>query len=602
MSSPADPGRIAGLAAAAIAATAIVATASASGGYFPVAWGWTGFALALAVAGALILVRELPMGRLDFVALSALSGLFAWEGLSAVWSASLPRTVLETQRDVVYVVGFAALLLLTARASAPTLAAAVLVGASVVAFWGLATRIVPEQFGVAGSSTGQLARPVGYWNALGILTVMGLLLALAAATQTGRTRAVAAALVPPLAVTQYLTYSRGAWLALVVGLVALVVLHSHRSGAVATTAALAPLAGAGMWLASTAPPHRLGLELALLSIVAAAIPGTLDRVPVRWTPNVHVSGRTRRAVAVAAAGASALGLFIFAGRAYDAFRSPTVTSSGDLNARLFSASGNARSDYWRVAWDDVSAHPVLGSGAGTYELRWYRDRPNVFGARDAHNLYPEKLAELGPVGLGLLLLALAAPLVALRRRARNTLVAGAGAAYVAFLAHAAVDWDWEMPTVTLAALACGATLLASGRPQSAPAAIRASTRAIALFGAAAVAAFALLGFLAAASLEASASDLQSRNFAASERAARRAARFEPWAAEPWSAVGEAQIGAGNRTAAVRSFRRAVTKDPADWFPWYELALASRGTGRRAAVGAGLRRNPRGPELLALQGH
>ena len=151
-----------------------------------------------------------------------------------------------------------------------------------------------------------------------------------------------------------------------------------------------------------------------------------------------------------------------------------MTRGADLNARLCSASGNARADYWRIAWHDVTAHPALGSGAGTYELRWYRERPNVFGARDAHNLYLEKLAELGPAGLCLLLVALATPLVALRRRPPNALLAGAAAAYVAFLAHAAVDWDWEMLTVTLAALGCGAALLASGRPESAPSSARSS--------------------------------------------------------------------------------------------------------------------------------
>ena len=617
VSSRTDPGRVRSLAAASIAATTIVATASANGGYFPIAWGWTGLALALAAGGALILVEEVELTRFELVTLGALAGLVAWEGLSALWSQSPPRSVLETQRDVVYVAALATLLLLTSRRSARTLAAAVLIGASATALWGLATRLVPEHFGSVGPPTGQLAGPVGYWNALGILTVIALLLALGAATETGRTRVVAAAVVPPLAVTQYLTFSRGAWLAFAVGLAILVAAHPRKRRAVATGAALAPLAAAGIWLASRAPPlrapspsldaatragHRLALELAVLCLVAAAIPAAVDRAGARWTPSLHVSQRTLRAIAIVAAIAALFGFVIFAGRVYDAFRSPTVTRGADLNARLLSASGNARADYWRIAWHDVTAHPALGSGAGTYELRWYRERPNVFGARDARNLYLEKLAELGPAGLCLLLVALAAPLVALRRRPPNALLAGAAAAYVAFLAHAAIDWDWEMLTVTLAALACGAALLASGRPESAPSALGAPIRAVALAAAAAIAAFALLGYAAATALDTSERDLHARHFAAAERAAKRAERLAPWAVGPWAALGETQLAVGDRAAAARSFRRAISKDRADWFPWYELALVSSGTERQAAILEGLRRNPRAPELAALRGH
>jgi hypothetical protein len=35
----------------------------------------------------------------------------------------------------------------------------------------------------------------------------------------------------------------------------------------------------------------------------------------------------------------------------------------------------------------------------------------------------------------------------------------AAAAYVAFLVHAGLDWDWEMPVVVVAALSCAAALV-----------------------------------------------------------------------------------------------------------------------------------------------
>jgi O-antigen ligase len=99
-------------------------------------------------------------------------------------------------------------------------------------------------------------------------------------------------------------------------------------------------------------------------------------------------------------------------------------------------------------------------------------------ARDAHSLYVETLAELGPVGLALLLLALAVPLLALRSRG-DPLLAAAGAGYVAFLVHAGVDWDWEQPSVTLAGLACGACVLVRARSPDATE-TRATTRGVLL--------------------------------------------------------------------------------------------------------------------------
>src|SRR5205085_141237 len=79
------------------------------------------------------------------------------------------------------------------------------------------------------------------------------------------------------------------------------------------------------------------------------------------------------------------------GNAYDAFLSPERPNATDLNRRLVSLSGSGRVDYWRVAWRQYRENPLLGSGAGSYERYWIRDRPNAFYARNAHNLYLEVL-------------------------------------------------------------------------------------------------------------------------------------------------------------------------------------------------------------------
>src|ERR671931_2660258 len=129
--------------------------------------------------------------------------------------------------------------------------------------------------------------------------------------------------------------------------------------------------------------------------------------------------------------------------------------------------GANRPHYWHVAWREVTLNPVLGSGAGTFERYWLLYRPVDSFARDAHNLYLETLAELGPIGLALLLAALGLPLLVLRGR-RDPVLATAAAGYVAYLVHAAVDWDWELPAVTPCGVGCGCSLLVSARGDGAP--------------------------------------------------------------------------------------------------------------------------------------
>ena len=107
---------------------------------------------------------------------------------------------------------------------------------------------------------------------------------------------------------------------------------------------------------------------------------------------------------------------------------------------------------------------MLGTGAGTFAIYWVDSGEEIAhaGALDAHSLYLETLAELGPVGLTLLAVMLLAPLAAAIGRRTSPYVPAAAGAYVAFLVHAGLDWDWEMPAVVVAALACAAALLLSG--------------------------------------------------------------------------------------------------------------------------------------------
>jgi hypothetical protein len=129
--------------------------------------------------------------------------------------------------------------------------------------------------------------------------------------------------------------------------------------------------------------------------------------------------------------------------------------------------GENRPHYWRVAWRDVEEHPLLGSGAGTFGAYWLEHRTIGEFVHDAHSLFLETLAELGPVGLALVLAALGAPLLGLGRR-RHRVVAAAAGAYVAFLLHAAIDWDWEFGAVGVVGVVCGGATLVGTREEGSP--------------------------------------------------------------------------------------------------------------------------------------
>jgi O-antigen ligase len=154
-----------------------------------------------------------------------------------------------------------------------------------------------------------------------------------------------------------------------------------------------------------------------------------------------------------------------ASNAWRSFSAPPPAVS-DLNDRYFSFSGSGRAEQWSVALDAWREQPWLGIGAGGYERYWLEHRAVGSKIRDAHSLYIEQLAEVGPVGLAFLLTALGVPVYAAFRSRRRPLVPAAFGAYVAYLVHAGIDWDWEMPVVTLAGLACGIAVVAEARARA----------------------------------------------------------------------------------------------------------------------------------------
>jgi hypothetical protein len=286
-------------------------------------------------------------------------------------------------------------------------------------------------------------------------------------------------------------------------------------------------------------------------------------------------------------------------RAYRSFTGPlvNVTQGSSLNKRLLTLSNDRRIALWRVAWHDSLAHPWSGAGAGTYEQYYFRHRPTSLKLLDAHGLYIETLAELGPVGLLLLIAAFAIPLVAAVRARARPLVPAAASAYLAFLLHAGADWDWELPAIVLAALLCAVAVLVASRP-GAPRSLGAGARSVALAASLALMGFSFLGLLGNQALSASTSATDGHQYARAERDARDAARLAPWSSQPWERLGDAQFLSGRTAQARRSYAEAIRLDPNDWNLWFDLSLASRGRARSRAAAEALHLNPLSPEIAA----
>jgi hypothetical protein len=270
--------------------------------------------------------------------------------------------------------------------------------------------------------------------------------------------------------------------------------------------------------------------------------------------------------------------------AYASFKAPPPHLDPNLNRRLLNFSGNGRADLWRLAWDEARRHPVLGAGAGTYERYFLAHQPPDVGrVRDAHSLYVETLAEGGSVGLALLLVLLLTPLAAVRRVRRHPVVPGAVGAYVAYLVHTGVDWDWELPAVTLAGLMCGAAILLAARRSAAREPLSVPARWVLGGGAVVAAAFATIALLGNTALSRSTTAREHGDQTAAAHDARRARLLMPWSPAPWAALGQAQLASGLLPEARRSFRKAISMDRSDWELWYDLASATNGKERARSL-------------------
>ncbi len=450
-----------------------------AGGYFDEPRAWAGLGAWLLVAvGLLAQPKPLPRGRGAWLALGGLGGLAAWTLLSVAWAPIAGSAYHAGQIAVLYLGALlaATVLLRTGgaqRAVEPALAA----GTLVVIGYGISERLLPGvlNFARSLSAQGRLEQPLTYWNAMGELAALGFVLSLRIAGDAGRParlRIAAAAACAPLGLGLYVTFSRGALFACAAGVVTLIVVAGRHeqlraivvgvaAGAVAALAA-APFAGVTSLAGAQSTREREGaITLALLMVIAVAAGCVQWRLVRRERPAELALPRRSPLIALVVICAG-LALAIVVGARESSAQSQPLSAGA---TRLVTLQSN-RYAYWRVALHAFADEPLRGVGAGGWAVYWLRLRPINEGAQDAHSLPIQTAAELGLVGLALLAAFLAGVGLAARDayRAAPAQAAGPIAGFVVYVAHAPLDWDWQMPAVTLVALVLAGALLALGEP------------------------------------------------------------------------------------------------------------------------------------------
>jgi hypothetical protein len=255
---------------------------------------------------------------------------------------------------------------------------------------------------------------------------------------------------------------------------------------------------------------------------------------------------------------------------------------------------------WSVAIDSLHGRGwAFGSGAGSFERVWDQSRRADEVVRDAHGLYVETLSELGLIGLVLLVAVLSVPLVSGFRRRADAFVPAVMGGYLAFLAHLAVDWDWELSGVALTGLFVGCLLLiAHRRPEERP--LPAGLRAAGAIVGVAAAGFAFVGLTGNTALAQAQAANQHHRYEDAVRAASRARRWMPWSPAPLQALGTAGLEQDNTSGAKASFRAAISLDPNNWQSWLDLAASVHGKARAGAVARARALYPRSPEITEFE--
>jgi O-antigen ligase len=486
----------------------------------------------LVAAGAVVLTparRSLVEGpKYGLWPVGLLLAFSALSALSVVWSVQPDASWQDAGRMFACsaVFGAAVTLVRLAPDRWPAILGGLALAATIVCAYALATKVFPGRLAPA-ITYARLEEPYGYWNAIGLTAAMGVVCCMwLGARRAGH--ALLSALAYPamgiMLVTLMIAYSRGALVALAIGLALwfCIVPLRLRGAGVLIVGAL----GAGTVVGWDFSRHVLttdniplgervtaGHQLGAL-LIAMVLALTLAGIAIGF-----LSGRrppspaTRTRAGAVLLALIAIGLVGFAGalahshrgftgsisHGVDAVTNPNAKPPPNTPGRL-TAVASVRARYWKEALQVFDAHPALGAGAAGYETARLRYRTATLEVKHAHGFVVQTLADLGAIGLALALALLLTWMAAAGRpthpfnrrwtswRAWLDIRAGAGPGWrrigerdqlarytperigmlsmlclvVVFGVHSLVDWTWYVPGDAFVALLCAGWLAGRG--------------------------------------------------------------------------------------------------------------------------------------------
>jgi hypothetical protein len=583
------------------------------GGFYVRTWSAAVVALAALVvvvtlAGWHVRVRPTRPAQ---VALAALVGFTTWSFASALWAASPGDAVDGAMIAALYLAAFSIPVLWPCSpGGCVTLLRAIALGLAALG----AVAVVRVASGSGDLVYARLAWPTGYPNATAAMDALGAWLALTLATRPGSRvlRGLSFGAAVWLGGLVVLTQSRGAVFTAPLAAVVLVLLARRRL-ATALQLGLAVLllvpALPSLLAVLTAEPAaqvdavvRASLVLGLVAAVAAAVHAVASSHLDRLAPSISRRSALLVTLGVLVVAVAAVAASSPSSRAAAAWHQLTGTT-GTTGATRFTGLGSNRADFWRVGLHAFERHPVGGIGVGNFQAAYLRERRSDEAPRAPHSIVVSALAGTGLVGTALLAVAFVAIAVALlpvarRSRADATAAHASAVALTGWLAHAGLDWLWEMPASGFAALAvAGMGVGASAVPRRPP-------RHAVLRACVAVAAF-VVGIGAATTWLAD--RLESRAIAtwrsapaAADRDLSLAARLDPLGTDALVLQGAIASRRGRWNDMRRAYAAAGRRDGSDWYVQRELAVAHAHLGDRAAARAAARRaaalNPREADL------
>jgi len=622
-----------------VPAALIVYLSLQNGGYDAIPRGeigmlvWWGLLVAV-IAGAVALTG-LPRSTKLLVGL--LAGLAVWTALSLAWSESDERSAIELARVLTYL-GILVLALSLVRAGYwRQLLNGTTVGVAVVILLALLSRLEPNWF--PDQNIGEfipdielerrLAYPLNYSSGLAVMVGLGipLLLGTAVGAASAIGRSVAAAILPAAALVLWLTGSSLALPLALIAVVLFIVLTDQRLTALGALL-IAIVGGAILIVAAsgrealdrglaTSDALREGDQMLVIALIVCAVAalahfGLIRALAGREPPALPTV--SRRALGIGAAivvvigliGAVAVGAPSELADRWDSFTAAEGLDPDDAarGEQVLDVSARGRYQYWESSVDAFRTEPLLGIGPGTFEFWWARegDPDAAIFVRNAHSLYLETLAELGIVGLLLVVGFAAAVLVAASIRAWRAApsirpgAAAAAAACFVFAASALVDWVWELAALPVAFMFLVALAIASpeASPEAAEPEARISPRAgpglgPRLIGAALclVALVAIgLPLAAARSVEESREQAAEENYEAALEDARDAIEIQPYAATPRIQEAVVLERLGLLDEAADAAREATARESTNWRLWLVLSrLEARRGDAEASVEA-----------------